>query len=165
MKSGAFMDIISVHYKDIVSLFKSRQHIVSFDEDLFGDAFIKCAQKFGNDEIDYDTAIKYFWVTYVNTCKSRIMFDSKHYIESIDNVGDIEIEEHDEIDFYNKTMDIIEERFGEEWMTIYSLYKYHNWSEEDLKNAGYECINIKENIKDIHKFIKSYYKKNKKESI
>lgn len=162
MKSGMFMDIISVHYKDIISLFKSRQHIVEFDYDCFSDAFIKCAEKFGNIEIDYNTAIKYFWTTYVNTCKNKIIFNSKYPIESINDIDDIEIEECDAIDFYNKTMDIIEEQYGEKWMMIYSLYKYYNWSEDDLKASGYDCTNLKENIRDIHKFIKSHYKKNKR---
>ena len=118
MKSGMFMDIISIHYKDIVSLFKSRQHIVEFDSDAFSDAFIKCAEKFGNNEIDYDTAVKYFWVAYVNTCKSNLLIESKHSCVSIDDIDDIEDEKLDLVDFYNKTMDIIEEHFGEEWMMI-----------------------------------------------
>lgn len=154
------MDIIGVHYKDIVSLFKSRQHIVEFDSDAFGDAFINCAEKFGNNEIDYDTAVKYFWVAYVNRCKSNLLIELKHPCVSIDDVNDIEDEESDLVDFYNKSMDIIEENFGENWMMIYSLYKYYNWSEDDLKNAGYTFTNLKENIRDIHKFIKTYYKKN-----
>jgi uncharacterized protein YutD len=59
-------------------------------------------------------------------------------------------------------MDIIKTKYGETDMMIYNLYKYHNWSEDDLKLAGYNCDNIKEKVKEIHKYIKSYCKEHKK---
>ena len=61
------MDIISAHYKDIKKLFVSRisNHGLKFNEDSFNDAFIKCAQHFGNDIIAYDDAIKYFYVAFL----------------------------------------------------------------------------------------------------
>lgn len=164
MNSGTFMDIIGCHYKNIVSLFKSRSNAVEFDEDSFGDAFIKCVQRFGNEEISYEDAIRYFWVVYVNVCKNKFAYNTKHSTISIDDIDDIECESLDSIDIYNQTMDIIEKEFGEEYMMIYSLYKYYGWTEEDLQNEGYDCTNLKDKIKEIHKYIKSYYKINKKSS-
>ena len=161
MNRGNFMDIISVHYKDIKSLFRSRSSDDrKFDEDSFNDAFIKCASHFGNTVINYDDAIKYFWTAYVNTVKGEESRISK--IESFDN------EIHDTIDdeepsyaktIYNKIMTAVTEAFNEDDMNIYSLYKYHKWTKEDLEDAGYDCKNFDLRIKTIHKFVKLYSKK------
>lgn len=156
------MDIVSVHYKDIVLLFKSRRNIIEFDEDLFGDAFIKCAEKFGNNTIDYDTAIKYFWVVYVNTVKSNFINKAKHQIISIEDTDDInDIQDEDIVIYeYDIIMDSITKKFGENEMQMYRLYKYHNWTEDELKSIG---IHLNKNtIKEIHKFVKSYSKQLKR---
>lgn len=153
------MDIVSVHYKDIVSLFKSRRNIIEFDEDMFGDAFIKCAEKFGNDIIDYDTAIKYFWVVYVNTIKSNFINKAKHQIVSIEDVNDISDTQED-IVIYDIIMDAIAKEFGENEMQMYRLYKYHNWNEDELKSINIDLN--KNTIKEIHKFVKSYSKQLKR---
>lgn len=153
------MDIVSVHYKDIVSLFKSRQHIVEFDEDMFGDAFIKCAEKFGNNTIDYDTAIKYFWVVYVNTVKSNFINKAKHQIVSIEDIDDISDIQEDVV-IYDVIMDSISKEFGENEMQMYRLYKYHNWNEDELKSIDIDLN--KNTIKEIHKFVKSYSKQLKR---
>lgn len=164
MKRGMFMDIVSVHYKDIKNLFKSRsinkgEH---FDEDSFNDAFIKCAQRFGYEQIDYDTAIKYFWVAYVNTVK---MNSVKMHNDIKD---ELDMTMHDCIDddeptkaqyVYDTVMNAITEAFSEEDMMIYSLYKYHNWTEKELTDADYDCKNLDIRIKNIHRFVKEYCKK------
>jgi hypothetical protein len=154
MKSGSFMDIISVHYKDIITLFKSRQHIVEFDPDLFGDAFIKCTEHFGNNEIDYETAIKYYWVVYVNAVKSSFINNAKNQTISIDDVDDMI--QDDECSIYNDIMQMVEDKYGESQMQMYRLHKYHNWSENELASIGIKLD--KTLIKDIHKFVKTYGK-------
>lgn len=149
------MDIVSVHYKDIISLFKSRQHIVEFDPDLFGDAFIKCSEHFGNTEIDYNTAIKYYWVVYVNTVKSNFINKSKYTTISLDNLDIIDDSSID--NFYNEVLNSISQEFGENNMQMYRLYKCYNWSEDELNSIG--IILDKHKIKEITKFIKSKYRK------
>lgn len=160
------MDLISVHYDEIRSLFRSRTYNMgmSFNEDLFGDAFIKCYQKFGDEHIDYDTAIKYFWVTYMNTVKSTFIIGSKYEIVSIDDIEDIAIDEayQHRLDMCNEVLDAIESEYGTHDMMLYNLYKYYEWSESDLESAGYDCKGLKNKVKDIHKFAKTYVKKNKK---
>lgn len=163
------MDIISVHYNEIRSLFKTRSinNGIAFDEDSFNDAFIKCAQKFGNDIIEYVLAIKYFWTVYTNTIKASISHKKRLDFVSIDE------ELHDCVDdsadynhaqnVYNIVMDAISVKYGEEQMMMYSLYKYHDWNKEDLIDAGYDCDDFDNRIKDIHKFVRSYCKKHTNE--
>lgn len=161
------MDTIGIHHDEIKSLFKSRAYKsgMSFDEDSFNDAFIKCAEKFGNDEVPYETIVKYFWVAYTNTYKSNIAKEQR--IETVE----LDIASHDCIDepdtnVYNIVMDAIAFKFGEELMMMYSLYKLHNWSKDDLIDAGYnvdECFDL--TIKEIHKFVKTYCKKRVKDSL
>lgn len=160
MENRTFMDWVGVHYDKIRSLFKSRSHNANndFDEDAFNDAFIKCAQRFGNTATTYEDVVKYFWIAYINTIKS-----SSH-----DKFDEFNIELHDCIDdtdddhasyIYNIVMDAITEAFGEDDMMIYSLYKYHGWKKIDLINAGYDCSNLDIRIKTIHRFVKAYCKK------
>lgn len=164
MKQGNFMDIISIHYKEIKMLFKTRlrSNNNAFDEDCFNDAFIKCAQKFKNDVITYDVAVKYFWIAYVNTYKGSQSKAARKFVESIDESGFDCIDDEDPSCakyVYDIVMSAIEETFNTDDMMIYSLYKYHNWSEQDLIDAGYDCTNIKIRINTIHKFVKAYCKK------
>lgn len=164
MTSGGFMDLIGIHYNKIVALFKSRslKLDMQFDEDAFGDAFIKCAQKFGDTNITYDTAIKYFWVSYLNTVKSQFVNSLKYDIEHIDSALDVVYEESYSETIYNTIMDAITIAFSEEDMNVYRLYKYHNWSKKELTEAGFNCDNLDNRIKVIHKFVKQYAKEYKK---
>lgn len=154
-----FMDIISAHYKEIKTLFKTRSN--DFDEDSFNDAFIKCAQRFANEIIDYDVAIKYFWIAYVNTHRANIFKDHNDIKDSLDD------DLHDRIDedetsyaqrIYDIVMDAIAVAFSEDDMMIYSLYKYHGWTEKELIDAGFDCKNLKVRISTIHRFVKAYSK-------
>lgn len=161
MKTGTFMDIVSTNYDDIKRIYCSRDKNAKrkFNEDAFNEAFIKCAVRFGNDIITYEDVIKYFWVAYLNTFKKESINDSKlTYCEEYP-----EIEETDENfsnQFYNIIMNAIENAFSEEDMLIYSLYKYHDWSKQDLISAGYDCKNFEIRIKNIHRFVKEFSKKN-----
>jgi hypothetical protein len=168
MNTGTFMDLISINYDSIKSTFKIRLYNIgmSFDEDSFNDAFIKCAQKFGNTEISYDCMIKYFWVTYVNTIKTNISKEHKIEVTSLD------VEIHDVIDdddcyiyeLYDKLMNDISKEFGKETMAIYSLYKFNNYTKEQIIECGYDCEYFEETITEIDTFIKNKYKHKHKHS-
>ena len=161
------MDLIAAHYKEIKTLYKSRLYNTDklFDEDSFNDAFIKCVQRFNNDIIDYECAIKYFWIAYINTVKANT---AKSCIDIKDH---FDAELHDCIDnedpsqaeyIYNIVMDAITTVYGENDMLIYSLYKYHDWTQSELINAGYDCTDFDTKIKTIHKFVKTYCKNKRK---
>lgn len=161
MKTGTFMDIIGVHYDDIKRIYSTRDNNngKKFNEDAFNEAFIKCSIHFKNDLITYEDAIKYYWVAYVNTSKG----DNK-YLTTIDlceSYNDVEDEEEDSFSakFYDDIMNAISKSFSENDMMIYSLYKYHKWSIQELIDAGYDCTNFKIRIKNIHRFVKEYAKK------
>lgn len=163
---GTFMDIVGARYKDIKCIFKSRSfnNNIDFDEDIFNDTFIKCVEKFGNKEIDYETTVKYFWTAYINgvrTVANAHMHDiviplNEEIHDCIDEDTDCDYEKQ----LYKTVMEAVTVKFGEDNMQIYSLYKYHNWTEDELIMAGYDCNNLSEKIKTIHKFVKAYCKKN-----
>ena len=159
------MDIVGIHYDDIKRTFCLRDNNAKrkFNEDSFNESFIKCSVKFGNSEIDYDTVIKYFWTAYVNTCKGDNKYKSN--IELCENYSEDYSNDDDECfskKFYNDIMNAITKAFNEDDMMIYSLYKYHGWSKEELINADYDCNNFDIRIKNIHRFVKDYTKKNYK---
>lgn len=161
MESGNFMDIISVHYKDIRKLFvtRSHNHRINFSDDTFNDAFISCAQHFGNRTIEYEYAVKYFWVAYRNAITGEISKNAKIVLQ--DEFEDI-IDDNTDNEFakyvYDTVMDAIAAAFGEDDMYIYSLYKYNGWTKDDLIAEGYDCKNFETRIKNIHRFVKEYIK-------
>ena len=168
MKTGTFMDIVGINYDTIKSLFKSRLHNMNipFNEDALNDAFIKCAQRFGNTLLDYNTVVKYYWTVYVNTVK----FDKPklQYTElnpDIHDCIDDASDAPDTINIYNMVMDLITDKFGEHDMMMYMLYKFHNWSKDDLVEYGYDITYIDTRIKEIHKFVKTYCKKHIKDQV
>ena len=89
------MDIISVHYKDIRKLFVSRSSNqgYQFSDDAFNDAFINCSLHFGNKTIDYDVAVKYFWIAYRNAIYCERSKTEKTILQ--DEFEDIVDETHD----------------------------------------------------------------------
>lgn len=158
MDRGTFMDIVGIHYGDIKKLYASRdiKNDKHFDEDSFNDAFIKCAAHFKNETITYEDAIRYFWVAYTNTCKNTysnaVELEESHY-------EDLTTEESDSAKLiYDDVMNAIAERYDEDDMMMYSLYKYHDWTKEELEDQGYDCTDLESRIKDIHKFAKQYCK-------
>lgn len=161
MKTGTFMDIVSVHYKEIRKSFTSRSFDKTFDEDSFNDAFIKCALHFGNDTIDYDYAIKYLFTTYKNTHNSMSYIETNETvdIEECDFADEYDEEELDAKEIYDDVMNAIAEEYSENDMKIYSLYKYHKWKLQQLIDSGYNCTDFENKIKEIHKFAKSYCKR------
>lgn len=165
MKRGTFMDIVGIHYDDITRTYRLRDNNNGrkFDEDAFNDAFIKCSIHFGNNIIDYNDVIKYFWTAYVNTRKGNNYKNSsiQSCAEYPEDIIDDDQESFAE-KFYKTIMNAITESFGEEDMLVYSLYKYHGWKEKDLIEAGYDCKNLEIRIKNIHKFVKEYSKKHYK---
>lgn len=163
MKTGTFMDLVGLYYDDIKRTYISRSNGGrKFSEDIFNDAFIKCAKKFGNEIITYDDMIKYFWVAYVNTYKTDEAYNSK--ICLCDEYPELEDEtENFSSKFYNDIMQAIEKAFSTNDMLIYSLYKYHDWSKKELLEAGYDCNNFEIKLKNIHRFVKEYTKKYIKE--
>ena len=178
MCTGTFMNIVASKYKDIKSLFKSRLYKmdIQFNEDVedaFNDTFIKCVNKFNNEIITYEITIKYFWTAFINTLKSNIIKNTVICIESLDTeihdcIDDTYNELYDDNyskELYNTIMNAITVKFGENDMNIYCLYKYHGWTKNDLIAAGYECINLETRIKKIHRFVKTYNKKNNKKFI
>ena len=165
MKTGTFMDFVGIHYDDIKKTYASRNNNgIKFNEDAFNEAFIKCSTKFGNSIITYDDVLKYFWVAYINTCKNEIAHNSKlQFCDEYSEIEDDCQQENCYENLYNDIMNKIQEEFSEESMLIYSLYKYHEWSKEDLIDSGYDCSNFEEKIKNIHRFVKEYCKKRYKE--
>ena len=161
MENGTFMDIVGVHYKDIRSLFISRVVRLDkeFSDDSFNSAFIKCAEHFGNKDIEYSEAVRYFWVAYEHTEMNVESRQSR--FELRDEFDDI-VEEDDTYAqrIYDKTMEAVAEAFGEDDMMMYSMHKYHGWSKEELEEDGYDCKNFDIRIKTIHRFVKTYCKKN-----
>ena len=164
MDKGTFMDIVGVHYKDIKQLFISRdlKKGLYFNEDSFNTAFIKCVEQYGNDIIEYDDVIKYFYVAYKHTRDSELLHNKKFELCEEFEDDDIIEENYDSYaeEIYEIVMNAVKMTFGDEDMMIYSLYKYHNWSKEDLENEGYDCFDFDKRIDTIHRFVIKYCKKN-----
>jgi hypothetical protein len=163
MTTGSFMDIIGVHYKDIKNLFTSRdvKNGIRFNEDSFNTAFIKCVEQFGDKIVEYDDVVKYFYVTYKHIRDTELTYYSKITVQ--DEFEDDIIDDEDE-DYakyvYETVMLAVSNTFGEDDMMMYSLYKYHDWTKEELENDGYDCIDFDERINTIHRFMKKFCKKN-----
>lgn len=169
MCENTFMGIVATHYDELKRLFKSRLYDTNlqFDDDIFCDAILKCATKFGNRIVSYDDVIKYFWTAVLNNTKLSKYTDKKldtielneQLHDCIDNTYNELYDEDYTINIYNTIMDAITVKYGVELMELYSLHKFHGWTKEDLVQAGYNCNNFETTIKEIHKFVKAYGKK------
>lgn len=169
MHKNTFMGVVATHFDELKRLFKSRIHDagLQFDDDIFSDTIIKCATKFGNADVSYDVVVKYFWTSFLNNTKmSKINVNRLDTVEldeelhdCIDNTYNELYDDDYTINIYNIVMNAITVKYGSDLMELYSLHKFHGWTKEDLMQAGYNCDNFETNIKEIHKFVKSYGKK------
>lgn len=154
------MDIISVHYIDIRRLFHSRLSNIGkgFDEDAFNDAFIKCALRFGEKEISYEDAVKYYWVAFLNTIRTadgnKLQYDLDAEIdeEIIDEPYDEEIDE-----MFDHICDGIEKEFGKEHLLAFKMVVCDGWSMNELIENKYVTPEFKNTYNKIRKFAKKNY--------
>jgi hypothetical protein len=160
MERGNFMGIVGAHYKDIRNLFICRVKKLGrpFSDDSFNTAFIKCAERFGDKEVGYDDVVRYFYVSYLNTeLKNDKMKERFELCDEFDDI--LDDDQSFATTLYDKVMDAVKDTFNENDMMVYSLYKYHGWTKEDLENDGYDCANLDIRVNTIHRFVKTYCRK------
>ena len=162
MKTGKFMDLISIHYKDIRCCFNSRLLKIgkSFNDDAFNDAFIKCAVRFGEKEITYDDAVKYFWVAFLNTTRNEDITNSKFDHETeiqdeIDEEYDTQIDEK-----FDKVCSIIESEFGKDNLLAFKMVICDGWDIDELIDNQYVDYSFKSLFKKMKQFAKKHIPQN-----
>lgn len=64
--ADTFLNIIAKDYDDTKARFRQwTGHIgLMFDEDVFQDTIIKCSKIFGEQTVDKENAVRYFWTAY-----------------------------------------------------------------------------------------------------
>jgi hypothetical protein len=162
MKTGTFMDIVGINYDTIKSLFKSRLHNMNipFNEDALNDAFIKCAVRFGEKEISYDDAVKYFWVAFLNTSRNEDVANSKFDHETeiqdeIDEEYDTQIDEK-----FDKVCSIIESEFGKDNLLAFKMVICDGWDIDELIDNQYVDCSFKSLFKKMKQFAKKHIPQN-----
>ena len=138
---------------------------IDFDEDIFMDTILYCAETcpeecYTNDKID-----NYFWVSYkqnIINAKYRNKFSDAVDIDDIDD-NIIDTEYNDDIDYIVDIIkDDIEKKFGKDICDAWVLGVCEGWSDSELESIGYRIPNITAIFNKVDSYVKSLTKANAK---
>lgn len=158
-----FSVIISENFEEIRNNFKSglKSRGYKYDEDILADTFIKCNSTLKDKKLTKKEAIKYFWVSYINTIKNDNK-QNKKTVELSNKYDIINDEYNDDIDnLYNIIIKELYNKFGEKTTNIWIQYKFNKKTFKDILNTYDVDKDFQYTIKKIRKYLKNDLYKNK----
>lgn len=161
-------EIMKQRFHEIKENFKraSAKANITFDYDIFIDAYIKCCEHLENNKMDEKQIIQYFWVSFVNDIKKKYRKSSKTITKvDIEEAFGIIDETYDDRRY--KVFDIIisyvKSNFSKEEYILWSLHFIEGKSYEELTNMGYSQTNFHNVFRNINNRIKNNLPKENKE--
>lgn len=131
---------------------------VAFDEDIFSDTMLKCAEKLNEKAIEDDTtSLKYFWTSFKNN-SLKICEREKSKFENIDdtNVACIIDETYDDrMDItYDIIVNSVSEQFGKELCDLWMQHIINDKTYEELGKIT-EIDNLHYRFRKIRNYVRS----------
>ena len=154
-----FLSLIGSDLNRIKNFFKKglEKYNIRFDDDIFSDTMLKCAEKFNKTGFDKNIAMQYFWISFKNNSlkinqrhkwRYESMDDmSKYYSipnETYDNRTDI---------VYDIVMDYVSSDFNPEICNLWKMHVTQGYTYEDLEkmteinNLHYQFRKIRDSIR------------------
>lgn len=155
----SFITIVSENFNEIRRNFERGLCKIGYewDEDLFIDVFLKCVEILKNRKLTKSGAIKYYWVSYLNTLR-KYKVKSKQLINTDDLPEDIALY----TPTYNKDVDIIfdiimlaiREKFGDRIANAWKSHICQGKTYKELANEGFNDMKFNYEFKRIMKYIR-----------
>jgi hypothetical protein len=134
---------------------------IDFDEDIFMDTILHCAEVCPDECYDNASIDNYFWVSYkqnVLTSKHRNKFKDSIDIDE-PGVDVIDVIYNEDIDYIVDIIkDDIESKFGRVICEAWLLTVCEGWSINELESVGYRIPNIVKTFEKVDAYVKNLSK-------
>lgn len=141
----------------------SAKNNITFNEDVFMETLLRCAETFPTvdvSEIDVDS---YFWVAYKQNSYNTLTRNKFRNTITVDEYGDniIDVEYNNDIDIIaDMIKDEIEKEFGLSLCNAWMLHVCEGYTYSELDRAGYKDLNLHNSFKKIKRFVLKLAKNN-----
>ena len=141
----------------------SKKCNIDFDEDIFMDTILHCAETCPDDCYDNSSVDNYFWISYkqnVLTSKYRNKFKDSIDIDT-SGIDIIDTNYNEDIDYIVDIIkDDIEMKFGRDVCEAWILAVCEGWSDTELESIGYRIPNMMKTFDKVDAFVKNLAKTN-----
>jgi hypothetical protein len=134
----------------------SRKNDIEFDEDIFMDTIIKCANTFQNENATNTDVDIYFWTAFKQNIYSNFSRNKFRNSVNFDDFNDDIFNEE-----YNADIDEIivliknevKNKFGDDIYKAWILHICNNYTYKELEDYGYKGLNMHNEFKQIKRYI------------
>jgi hypothetical protein len=161
---SGFNDVIAENFNKIKSDFekKSYTQFEDFDEDLFMDTYLRCADALKGKEMTKNEYIKYYWAAYANRFKTD-RADAMKFVRLDDPNREQAISLYSH---YNINVDItceeiiknVKLKFGDYYANAWLLHVSEDKTYKELESLGYN-FKFNDVFKKITKWVRSEFKR------
>jgi len=162
-----FSDIIVDNFQEIQRNFKIglKNKGYQYDEDILNDAFISCCKSLKDKVLTEKEAIKYYWTSYINKYKTKVLSKHQLILESEMEEYDFQDEKYDDtIDkIYSIIIKAIQDKFGVRDAYIWDLYVCQGKTSKYIRNMGFNVDNFVYFTRKIKRYILNHVIPNNQE--
>jgi hypothetical protein len=141
-----FLTIVGKHYKSIKLCFQTNVNSLKllFDEDIFHDTIMKCAEAYKDSDTDIKKIKAYLWISY----KTNLINKLERYkpMESLEELKDFDIIDIEYLPEMDELLDVVQ-------FELYNKFDsdiVNAWFEHVVNNKTYEDIEKTFNIHNLH---------------
>lgn len=134
----------------------SQKNGIEFDEDVFMDTLLKCADTFPNEnatDVDIDT---YFWKAFKQNCYSNFSRNKFRNTVNFNNFDDNicnEVYNSDIDEIVDLIKSEVKTKFGDDIYNAWVLHVCYNKTYSELEEYGYKGLNLHNEFKQIKRYI------------
>lgn len=152
-----FLEMVSGHYQEIKQSFilNINKLKLDFNEDVFHDTIMKCAETYKDDANDYMKVKAYLWVSYKTNLINKL--ERTKRMDYFEELGDVDITHEEYVPEMDEMMDIVRYELYQEFdADIVNLWFKHIVENKEYKELEKESgiHNIHYRFKRIRKFIR-----------
>lgn len=156
---GKFVKIVEDRFEDLKEecIRNTKRKGVEFDEDLWMDTYIKCAETLGDRDMSISEVSSYFWTSYWNGWLNR---QKKQQPILVDEIDDNMIDEPYDLDMdlaYGRICIDLIEKFGVEKAEAFINHIGWELSYKELEEMGYK-MKFNSDFKRMMRWIRLKYK-------
>ena len=135
---------------------RAKKNKIFFNEDVFMDTILRCSSTFSNQNATITDVENYLWRAFKQNSFSYFSRNKFRDVINLDDFGDDIIDEE-----YNPDIDEIiglikqevKKEFGPQIYDAWLLHVCNNYTYDELKQCGYEGLNLHNEFRQIKRYI------------
>lgn len=144
--SYRFLEMVSGHYQEIKQSFilNINKLKLDFNEDVFHDTIMKCAEIYKDDANDYTKVKAYLWVSYKTNLINKL--ERTKRMDYFEELGDVDIIYEEYVPEMDEMMDIVQHELYQE----FDRETVDIWFKHIIEKKEYKELEEESGIHNIH---------------